>query len=46
MSNILTDILGFFKRRKFVEEAKDDDVIILGVNESPDMLGIASPVTL
>lgn len=44
MSNILTDILGFFKRRKFVKEAKDDDVIILGVNESPDMLGIASPV--
>jgi len=44
MSNILTDILGFFKRRKFVQEAKDDDVLILGVNESPDMLGIASPV--
>ena len=44
MSNILTDILGFFKRRKFVKEAKDDDVIILGINDSPDMLGIASPV--
>ncbi len=44
MSNILTDILGFFKRRKFVEQAKDSDVLILGVNESPDMLGIASPV--
>ncbi len=44
MSNILTDILGFFKRRKFAEQAKDNDVLILGVNESPDMLGIASPV--
>tara|TARA_R100000951_G_scaffold45653_1_gene38773 strand:- start:1864 stop:3243 length:1380 start_codon:yes stop_codon:yes gene_type:complete len=44
MSNILTDILGFFKRRKFAEQAKDSDVLILGVNESPDMLGIASPV--
>lgn len=44
MSNILTDVLGFFKRRKFVKESKPDDVLILGINESPDMLGIASPV--
>ncbi|BCV01460.1 MAG: hypothetical protein CM15mV42_1410 [uncultured marine virus] len=44
MSNILTDVLGFFKRRKFVKTSKPDDVLILGINEEPDMLGIASPV--
>jgi len=44
MSNILTDILGFFKRRKFVDKNKPDDVLILGINEEPDMLGVASPV--
>ena len=44
MSNILTDILGFFKRKKFVDRAKDDDVVVLGIHEQPKMLGVASPI--
>lgn len=44
MSNILTDILGFFKRKKFVDQAKDDDVVVLGIHEQPKMLGVASPI--
>ena len=44
MSNILTDILGFFKRKKFVDRAKDDDVLVLGIHERPKMLGVASPI--
>ena len=43
MSNILTDILGFFKRRKFVKKADPNDVLIIGLNQEPDMLGVASP---
>lgn len=46
MHNILTDILGLFKRKKFTTEAKDDDVLILGINQEPDMEGIASPVPI
>ena len=44
MSGILTDVLGFFKRDKFVETNTPDDVLILGIHEKPDMLGVASPV--
>lgn len=42
--NILTDILSLFKRNQFVSKAKDHDVIVLGVHESPEITGIASPV--
>ena len=42
--NILTDILSLFKRKKVVTEAKDDDVLVLGMHEAPDMEGIASPI--
>ena len=42
--NILTDILSLYKRRKFVTEAFPNDVIVLGLNQEPDMTGIASPI--
>jgi len=42
--NILTDILSLFKRKKFVKEAKANDVLVLGLNEEPDMTGVASPI--
>jgi hypothetical protein len=42
--NILTDILSLIKRKKFVKEAKPNDVIVLGINEEPEIEGIASPV--
>lgn len=42
--NILTDILSLFKRKKFREYVKPDDVIVIGINEEPDIEGIASPV--
>tara|TARA_R110002126_G_scaffold162967_1_gene310873 strand:- start:2910 stop:3758 length:849 start_codon:yes stop_codon:yes gene_type:complete len=42
--NILTDILSLYKRRKFVTEALPNDVIVLGLNQEPDMTGIASPI--
>ena len=42
--NILTDILSLLKRKKYVETAKPDDVLVLGIHEEPDILGIASPV--
>lgn len=42
--NILTDILSLFKRKQFVENAKDEDVLVLGINEAPEIEGIASPV--
>lgn len=42
--NILTDILSLFKRKKIVKDAKPDDLIVLGIHEKPDMLGVASPV--
>lgn len=42
--NILTDILSLFKRKKFVDTANDDDVLVLGISEQPEIEGIASPV--
>jgi hypothetical protein len=42
--NILTDILSLFKRKKFATKAGPNDVIILGINEEPEMTGIASPI--
>ena len=42
--NILTDVLSLIRRKVFAEKAYPEDVIILGVNEEPDMLGIASPI--
>jgi hypothetical protein len=42
--NILTDILSLIKRGVFVKTASPDDVIVLGVNEQPDMTGVASPI--
>jgi len=42
--NILTDILSLFKRRKFVSKADPLDVVVLGINEEPEIEGIASPV--
>lgn len=42
--NILTDILSLIKRKKFVDQAKPNDVLVLGINEEPEIEGIASPV--
>tara|TARA_R100000084_G_scaffold109439_1_gene76836 strand:- start:18931 stop:21144 length:2214 start_codon:yes stop_codon:yes gene_type:complete len=42
--NILTDILSLFKRKQFVKDAKPSDVVVLGINEPPEIEGIASPV--
>ena len=42
--NILTDVLSLIRRGIFAKTAKLDDVIILGVNEKPDMTGVASPI--
>jgi hypothetical protein len=42
--NILIDILSLIKRGVFVKTASPDDVIVLGVNEQPDMTGVASPI--
>jgi len=42
--NILTDILSLIRRGVFVKNASPDDVIVLGVNEQPDMTGVASPI--
>jgi hypothetical protein len=42
--NILTDILSLFKRKKFVSKADPRDVVVLGINEEPEIEGIASPV--
>lgn len=44
MSNILTDILGLFKRKKFRNHVKPDDVLVIGIAEEPDIEGVASPV--
>ena len=44
MSNILTDIMGFFKRKKYETDPKDHDVLVIGVHDKPDMTGIASPI--
>jgi len=42
--NILTDILSLIRRKKYVDTVKPDDVLVVGIHEEPDMLGIASPV--
>lgn len=44
MSNILTDIMGFLKRKKYETDPKDHDVLVIGVHDKPDMTGIASPI--
>lgn len=42
--NILTDVLSLIRRGVFVKSAQPDDVIVIGVNEQPDMTGVASPI--
>ena len=42
--NILTDVLSLIRRGIFASKAGPDDVLVLGVNEEPEMTGIASPV--
>lgn len=42
--NILTDILSLFKRNEFVEKVNDYDAIVVGVNEAPQLTGVASPI--
>lgn len=42
--NILTDVLSLIKRSVFAKKASLDDVLILGVNEQPEMTGVASPI--
>lgn len=42
--NILTDVLSLIRRGVFVKNASPEDVILLGVNEQPDMTGVASPI--
>ena len=42
--NILTDILSLLKRKQYTKALKADDVIVVGVHEEPDMLGVASPI--
>jgi hypothetical protein len=42
--NILTDVLSLIRRGVFVKQAQPDDVIVIGVNEQPDMTGVASPI--
>lgn len=42
--NILTDVLSLLRRGVFAKVANPDDVFIIGVNEQPDMTGVASPI--
>ena len=42
--NILTDILSLIKQGKYAKSAADDDVLVIGLHEPPEMLGIASPI--
>jgi len=42
--NILTDILSLIKRKKYVDTVKPHDVLVVGIHEEPDMLGVASPI--
>ena len=42
--NILTDILSLLKRRQYVKDLKKNDVLVVGIHEEPDMLGVASPI--
>jgi len=42
--NVLTDILSLIRRGIYAKTAGLDDVLVLGVNEEPDMTGVASPI--
>ena len=42
--NILTDILGLFRRSQFAKTASLEDVLVLGINEEPEITGVASPI--
>lgn len=42
--NILTDVLSLLRRGVFAKKAQPNDVLVLGVNEEPDMTGVASPI--
>ena len=42
--NILTDVLSLIRRGVFAKKAELNDVLVLGVNEEPDMTGVASPI--
>jgi len=42
--NILTDVLSLIRRGVCAKKAELDDVLVLGVNEQPDMTGVASPI--
>jgi hypothetical protein len=42
--NILTDVLSLIRRSVYAKKAELDDVLIIGVNEQPDMTGVASPI--
>tara|TARA_R110001592_G_scaffold10946_4_gene55366 strand:- start:8503 stop:9732 length:1230 start_codon:yes stop_codon:yes gene_type:complete len=42
--NILTDILSLIRRGVYAEKAGVNDVLVLGVNEEPEMTGVASPI--
>jgi hypothetical protein len=42
--NILTDVLSLIRRNVFAKIANPDDVLVLGVNEEPNMTGVASPI--
>jgi len=42
--NILTDVLSLLRRGVFAKKAEPNDVLVLGVNEEPDMTGVASPI--
>ena len=43
---ILTDILSLFKRNQFVEKVNDYDAIVVGVNEAPQLTGVASHIKM
>ena len=42
--NILTDIVSLLRRKKYVDTVKPDDVLVLGIHEEPEILGVASPI--
>ena len=42
--NILTDVLSLIRRGIFAKIAGPEDYLVLGVNEEPDMTGVASPI--
>ena len=42
--NILTDVLSLIRRGIFADKAGPNDVLVLGVNEEPEMTGVASPI--